>query len=344
MKRYYFSVLLVLLQSFAAQAVEVVDDRGFRTTLAHAPQRIVSLLPSLTETICELGYCQRLVGVDRYSNFPTSLQSLPQLGGGMDPNIEAIVALKPDVVLMAKSSRAHERLEALGLKVVALEPKTYADVQRVTLTLGQLLAVADANLAVAQAIAGQYGCEAFDDYRKVLALPGLQAVSVCVPTSMYTEVTMQCLRQGKHVLLEKPIAPTVAEAEQLYARAATGVAELPVECRPAIHAARLMYAQIGREVQRHGGDSISSRAVVSARRKMFLLLQAITVSSHGGPPVDAGPALPEAAFLVDAVVRHDRQHGVVAEQLGESLLAREFSLALRAFERLERMDQRSGTV
>jgi phytoene synthase len=136
----------------------------------------------------------------------------------------------------------------------------------------------------------------------------------------------------------------VAEAEQLYARAATGVAELPVECRPAIHAARLMYAQIGREVQRHGGDSISSRAVVSARRKMFLLLQAITVSSHGGPPVDAGPALPEAAFLVDAVVRHDRQHGVVAEQLGESLLAREFSLALRAFERLERMDQRSGTV
>lgn len=136
----------------------------------------------------------------------------------------------------------------------------------------------------------------------------------------------------------------VAEAEKLYTRAASGVSELPVECRPAIHAARLMYAQIGREVQRHGGDSISSRAVVSARRKLFLLLQAITVSSHGGPPLDAGPALPEAAFLVEAVVRHDRQHGVVATHLGESLLTREFSLALRAFERLERMDQRSGTV
>jgi iron complex transport system substrate-binding protein len=72
------------------------------------------------------------------------LQKLPQVGGGLDPNIEMIVALKPDVVLMAKSSRAGERLEALGLKVVALEPKTHADVQRVVLKLGQLLEVPDA--------------------------------------------------------------------------------------------------------------------------------------------------------------------------------------------------------
>lgn len=55
-----------------------------------------------------------------------------------------IIALKPDVVLMAKSSRAGERLEALGLKVVALEPKTHADVQRVVLKLGQVLEVPDA--------------------------------------------------------------------------------------------------------------------------------------------------------------------------------------------------------
>jgi len=142
MNRYCFSLLLVLLHS-TAQAVEVVDDRGFRITLPHAPQRIVSLLPSLTESICELGYCQRLVGVDRYSNFPASVQSLPQLGGGLDPNIEAIVALKPDVVVMAASSRAGERLRALGLQVVALEPKTHADVQRVLRKLGQLLEAPD---------------------------------------------------------------------------------------------------------------------------------------------------------------------------------------------------------
>jgi iron complex transport system substrate-binding protein len=73
--------------------------------------------------VCELGQCHRLVGVDRYSNFPAIVQKLPQLGGGVDPNIEAIVALKPDVVLLAISSRAGDRLQALGIKVIALEPK-----------------------------------------------------------------------------------------------------------------------------------------------------------------------------------------------------------------------------
>ena len=135
---------VALFGGAAAQAVQVTDDRGVTVTLPAVPQRIVSTLPSLTETICELGYCARLVGVDRYSNYPASVQKLPQVGGGLDPNVEAIVALRPDVVLMAKSARVGERLEALGIKVVALEPKTHADVQRVILKIGQLLEVADA--------------------------------------------------------------------------------------------------------------------------------------------------------------------------------------------------------
>ena len=135
---------LVCLFISPAHALQLTDDRGVSITLPAAPQRIVSLLPSLTETVCELGQCQRLVGVDRYSNFPASVQKLPQVGGGLDPNIEMIVALKPDVVLMATSSRAGERLEALGLKVMALEPRSHADVQRVMLKLGQLLQVGDA--------------------------------------------------------------------------------------------------------------------------------------------------------------------------------------------------------
>ena len=124
-------------------ALQVTDDKGVVVNFERAPVRIVSLLPSLTETVCELGHCQRLVGVDRYSTFPASLKLLPQVGGGLDPNIEAIVALRPDVVLMATSSRAADRLRSLGLKVVALEPKSHADVQRVMLKIGQLLEVPD---------------------------------------------------------------------------------------------------------------------------------------------------------------------------------------------------------
>ncbi|GKT22694.1 helical backbone metal receptor [Acidovorax sp. SUPP3334] len=128
----------------SAALIEVTDARGRTVSFAQPPQRIVSLLPSLTESVCELQQCQRLVGVDRYSNWPEAVQRLPQLGGGIDPNIEAIVALQPDVVLLATSSRASDRLEALGLKVVALEPKTHADVRRVLATLGQLLGVPQA--------------------------------------------------------------------------------------------------------------------------------------------------------------------------------------------------------
>ena len=132
--------------SWAATAapLEITDDRGVVVRFERSPQRIVSLLPSLAETVCELGQCERLVGVDRYTNWPASVKRLPQVGGGLDPNIEQIVALRPDVVLLATSSRAGDRLRSLGLKVVALEPKTHADVQRVMLKLGALLEVSDA--------------------------------------------------------------------------------------------------------------------------------------------------------------------------------------------------------
>lgn len=135
---------LALMASPARAALQITDDAGAVVHFERSPQRIVSLLPSLAETVCELGQCARLVGVDRYSNFPESLKQLPQVGGGLDPNIEMIVALRPDLVLMATSSRAAERLRALGIKVVALEPKTHADVQRVMLKIGQLLEVPDA--------------------------------------------------------------------------------------------------------------------------------------------------------------------------------------------------------
>ncbi len=127
-----------------AQGLQVTDDRGQVVVFAATPQRIVSLLPSLTETVCALGMCHRLVGADRNSDYPAAVGDLPKVGGGLDPSVEAIVALRPDMVLMATSSRVGDRLQALGIQVVALETKTNADAQRVMLKLGQLLAVPDA--------------------------------------------------------------------------------------------------------------------------------------------------------------------------------------------------------
>ena len=138
-------VLLGLLGTGVAVAtaapVQVTDDRGRELTLAAPPQRIVSLLPSLTETVCELQACTRLVGTDRFSNWPAAVSALPKLGGLEDSQIERIVSLKPDLVLAAVSARAIERLEALGLPVLALEPRNGAEtrrvIERVALALGE---------------------------------------------------------------------------------------------------------------------------------------------------------------------------------------------------------------
>ena len=121
----------------AAQSVGAItlrDDRNVELTFAASPQRIVSLVPSVTESVCVLGACKRLVGTDQFSNTPPEVRALPKLGGLDDAQVERIVSLKPDVVLATKSARVVDRLEALGIKVVVLESNSHADVKR-TLTL-----------------------------------------------------------------------------------------------------------------------------------------------------------------------------------------------------------------
>ena len=134
-----YLLLAFLLIARCAGAVQVTDDRGSTIDIPQPPQRILTMLPSLTETVCELGACDRLVGVDDYSNWPAQVAKLPHVGGLEDANIETIVSLKPDIVLLSASSRALGRLQSLGLKVVALETKTLADVQRVAGKIAQII-------------------------------------------------------------------------------------------------------------------------------------------------------------------------------------------------------------
>lgn len=139
MKRRVAASFLAACSLFLAlPALAVMDDRGVDVVLPRPPQRIVTLLPSLTETVCALGACERLVAVDTYSNWPAPVRALPHVGGLEDAQVESIVALRPDLVLAATSTRAVPRLEALGLKVATLEPRTLADFRRV---VGQLEAL-----------------------------------------------------------------------------------------------------------------------------------------------------------------------------------------------------------
>jgi iron complex transport system substrate-binding protein len=95
---------------------------------AAPPKRVVSMLPSLTETVCVLGHCDALVGVDNYSNWPEEVKKLPHVGDLEDARVERIVALKPDLVLLSASSRARARLQALNVPTLVIEPRTVNDV------------------------------------------------------------------------------------------------------------------------------------------------------------------------------------------------------------------------
>lgn len=94
----------------------------------------------------------------------------------------------------------------------------------------------------------------------------------------------------------------LASADQLYKRSEWGLSKLPAGCRPSMFAARHIYAEIGREVERQGYDSVTQRAVVGGRRKLKLLTQAVSRSIVGTDRVDA-PPLAEVRFLIDALTR-----------------------------------------
>ena len=146
LSRYLLVGVALFLLGFSlavfAATVSVADDRGVVVVFDKPPQRIVSLLPSLTESVCALGKCSALVGVDRFSNWPQSIRDLPKLGGMGDINIERIVQLKPDVVLLEKASPVIARLNGLGIKTFALDVKSMGDeeraLQKLDLVLGTL--------------------------------------------------------------------------------------------------------------------------------------------------------------------------------------------------------------
>jgi iron complex transport system substrate-binding protein len=131
----------------ARAAYRITDATGAVVEFPQAPQRIVSLQPSFAETVCALGACARIVGVDRYTIWPAELDKLPRVGGGLEPSVDAISALKPDLVLVSSYSRGVARLRAAGLKVVALKARSHEQIRALFDTVAGILGQPSENAA-----------------------------------------------------------------------------------------------------------------------------------------------------------------------------------------------------
>jgi len=121
-------VALALVGGAARGApVEIRDDYGNRLRLAAPAQRIVSLAPHLTELLFAAGAGAQVVGVSDFSDYPAAARALPRVASATRVDLEAVLALEPDLVVawpQAATRRAIDRLEALGVPTYRSEPRT----------------------------------------------------------------------------------------------------------------------------------------------------------------------------------------------------------------------------
>lgn len=124
--------------------VTVADDDGVPVTIVAEPQRIVTFAPSATEIVFALGLGDRLVGVSgAFDDFPPEARDVAEIGGagdfGVDPNIEQVVALQPDLFLTIKGGdQWKHRLRELGVPVVTLDATDLDDLLEDIRTVGRI--------------------------------------------------------------------------------------------------------------------------------------------------------------------------------------------------------------
>lgn len=122
-------------------ALSVVDDVGRAVALAAPARRVVSLAPSITELLFAIGAGDRVVGRTTWCKYPPAATAVPSVGDGLDPNVEAIAARQPDLVVLYRSAlteSATGRLAALGIPTLVLRHDRLRDVGRTARVLGRL--------------------------------------------------------------------------------------------------------------------------------------------------------------------------------------------------------------
>jgi iron complex transport system substrate-binding protein len=138
-----FSLVISLVASFSVQAlpITVVDDGGIKHVFDGPVTRIVSLMPHATELLFEVGAGDQVVGAVKYSDYPEAAKDIPRVGGYSALNIEAIVALQPDLLIAwpeGNRNRELDRLKALGLPILVSDPREFNDIANALTLYGKV--------------------------------------------------------------------------------------------------------------------------------------------------------------------------------------------------------------
>ena len=147
--------LVLFLSGGASASVSAVDSDGRRVTLASPAQRIVSLAPHVTEQLFAAGAGNKVVAISEYSDYPPAALKLPRVASSGNVDVEAVLALKPDLVVawrLEATAKALRRLEELGLTVFYNEPRRLAQIAGMVEAMGELAGTAPTARALAAAL------------------------------------------------------------------------------------------------------------------------------------------------------------------------------------------------
>jgi iron complex transport system substrate-binding protein len=188
---------------------EVTDEAGRSVRVPQPVRRIVSLAPSLTETVYALGLQDRLVGDTDYCDYPPDAQKKTKVGGGINPSLEQIVALHPDLVLVTRAFNRLETvnaLEGLGISSYATDPHTVDEIITSSKKLAHVLGVPEAGAS----IAGDMQHRLAELQQRVGALPAKRV--------LFVVWTQPLISIGKHTFIADALryagAVSVADSEQ----------------------------------------------------------------------------------------------------------------------------------
>jgi iron complex transport system substrate-binding protein len=136
-------IIFFLLASFAEAGERLLtDELGRKVTIPPAVKRIVSLAPSITETLFALGLNEEIAGVTDFCDYPAAVSEKIRVGGFINPSIEKIVSLKPDLIIAIRDGNREEtilRLTELGFPVYVVNPKSYDRVVKTIQNIGEIV-------------------------------------------------------------------------------------------------------------------------------------------------------------------------------------------------------------
>lgn len=138
----FFLIVLLLCPSLVESARLVVDQTGRKVQVPDNPQRVIALAPSLTEMVYALGEASRLQGVTQFSNYPEAARALPRVGSYIRPDVEKIVALRPDLCLAIRDGNPRhvaEKIDQLGIPIYVVDPRNLQGIMESVTGIGDVL-------------------------------------------------------------------------------------------------------------------------------------------------------------------------------------------------------------